>query len=96
MDKQWKLSCYGNYSKWQQSPGCLLPHLHFFSHHPLMAFLVGYIKPYTTLTSIAKTSRDLFFTMALPGRIIHFSLSASVSAAGLPSLAGCPTLSCRG
>lgn len=23
--KQWKLSCYGYYSKWQQSPGYLLP-----------------------------------------------------------------------
>lgn len=29
-NKQWKLSHYGNYSKWQQSPGYLLPHLHFF------------------------------------------------------------------
>lgn len=67
-----------NHSKWQQPPGYLLPHLQFFSPHPLMAFLAGCIKPYATLISIAKTGRDLFFTMALPDRIIHlfpFSLS---------------------
>lgn len=70
-NKQWKLSCYGNYRKWQQSAGYLLPHLHFFCPHPLTAFLVGCIKPYAPLISIAQTDGDLFFTMALPERIIH-------------------------
>lgn len=95
-NKQWKLSCYGNYSKWQQSPGYLLPHLHFFSPLPPMAFLVGCIKPYATLISIAKTGRDLFFTMALPDRIIHlfpFTLRFNCRSA---LLAGCPSPSGQG
>ena len=49
----------------------LMPHLHFFSPHPLTAFLVDSIKPYATLISTAKTGGDLFFTMASPDRIIH-------------------------
>lgn len=70
-NKHWKLSRYSNYSKWQQSPGYLLPHLHFFPPHPLMAFPMGCIKPYATLISIAKTGRNLFFSTELPDRLIH-------------------------
>lgn len=83
-NKQWKLSCYSNYSKWQQSPGYLLPHLHFFSPHPLTAFPVGCIKPYATLISTAKTGRNLFFTTELPDRLIHlfpFSLCSNCRSA---------------
>lgn len=78
-NKQWKLSCYGNYSKWQQSPGYLLPHLHFFSPHPLTAFPVGCMKPYATLISTAKTDRNLFFTTELPDRLIHLFPSSLCS-----------------
>lgn len=79
-NKQGKLSCYGNYSKWQQSPGYLLPHLHISCPHPPRAFLEGCIKLYAARISIAQTGRDLLFTTALPGRIIHlfpFSLCFS-------------------
>lgn len=83
-NKQWKLSCYGNYSKWQQSPGYLLPHLHSFSSHPLRAFPEGSIKPYATLISTAKTGRNVFFPSELPGRLIHlfpFSLCSNCRSA---------------
>lgn len=83
-NKQWKLSCYGNYSKWQQSPGYPLPHLRFFSPHPLTAFPVGCTKPYATLISTAKTGGNLFFTTELPDRLIHlfpFSLCSKCSSA---------------
>lgn len=83
-NKQWKLSRYGNYSKWQQSPGYLLPHLHFFPPNPLMAFPVGCIKPYATLISTAKTGRNLFFATELPDRLIHlfpFSLCSNCTSA---------------
>lgn len=83
-NKQWKLSCYGNYSKWQQSLGYPLPHLRFFSPHPLTAFPVGCMKPYATLISTAKTGGNLFFTTELPDRLIHlfpFSLCSKCSSA---------------
>lgn len=93
-NKQWKLSCCSNYSKCQQSSDYQLPHLHFFSPHPLKAFLVDCIKPYATLISIVKAGGDLSFTMALPDRNIHLfplSLCFDYSSA---LLTGCPTLSC--
>lgn len=42
-NKQWKLSCYSNYSKWQQSPSYLLPHLHSLS--PSAVFPYRLYKP---------------------------------------------------
>lgn len=47
-----------------------------------MSFVVGCMKPYAILISMAQARRDLFFTMALLDRIIHFLVC--VSTAGLP------------
>lgn len=82
-NKQWKWSCYSNYSKWQQSPrypSTAPPSLRLSP--PLMSFLVGCMKSYAVLISTAQASRDLFFTMTLLDRIIH--LLVCVSTAGLP------------
>lgn len=65
-NKQWKLSCYSNYSKWQQSPSYLLPHLHVFPPHPLMFFLTGCTNPHAILISIAQRF------------VLHYGITAQV------------------